>query len=109
MVDLTMTRYYKPGDLNSSPYEPAMGDIVLYRTPRQGRIASETFPAIVIKAHPNDRVDLTVFTTTGVRHIVNVRYSGDDTSENTYGWMPEKQARLPEPVDKAKEVAQASK
>lgn len=94
---------YDPADPNQSPFEPAMGDIVIYRTFRQGLAAAETFPAIIIRTHDGDRCDLTVFTTTGVRYVMGVRYSGEDTSENTWCWLPQKEARTP--VDKSEKRA----
>lgn len=91
-----MSRYYTPGDPNSSPYDPAMGDIVVYR-----QTSRESFPAIVVRAFENDRVDLTVFSTTGVRYVMGVPYSGTDTAAHTWGWLPEK---TPRPIQAA-EVA----
>jgi hypothetical protein len=86
---------YDPADLNQSPFEPAMGDIVIYRTFKIGLTTAETFPAIIVRKYENDRCDLTVFTTTGVRYVMGVAYSGDDESQNTWGWLPEKEAREP--------------
>ena len=77
---------YKVGDVNSSPIEPTMTDIVIYRHLKRGHSAPEVFPAIVVRAYENDVCDLTVFSNTGVRYINNVKYSGDDEKENTWGW-----------------------
>lgn len=64
-----------------------MPDIVIYRTHRQKHFNPEVFPAIVTKTYDDDDYcDLTVFTTTGTRYVNRVRYSGDDESENTWGW-----------------------
>lgn len=92
---------YDPADLNQSPFEPAMGDIVIYRSFKRGLAPAETFPAIVVRKNENDRCDLTVFSTTGVRYVMDVRYSGNDNTENTWGWLPEKEPRIPQPVDKS--------
>lgn len=90
-----MTKYYIPGDPNSSPYEPTMGEIVIYRQHRQGLAQAEHYPAIIIKAYPDDRADLWVFSPVGVRYVASVRYSGDNESQHSYGWMPE---RIKRPV-----------
>lgn len=106
---------YDPADLNQSPFEPAMGDIVIYRTFRKGLAAAETFPAIIVRKHEDDRCDLTVFSTTGVRYVMGVRYSGDDNSDNSWGWLPEKEARQPvsttkqeKPVDSGKKLVKTA-
>lgn len=84
-----MAKHYIPGDPSSSPYEPYMGAIVVYRQSRIGRTQRESFPAIIVRKHDDDRCDLTVFTTMGVRHIMNVPFSADDNGDNTWGWLPE--------------------
>ena len=98
---------YDPSDPNQSKFEPAMGDIVIYRTFRKGHEMAECFPAIVVRTYKDDKCDLTVFSATGVRYVMSVRYSGDDNSENTWGWLPEKEARTPiaKPIDKSKTQA----
>lgn len=93
------SKTYDPADPNQSPFDPAMGDIVLYRAFKVGLAPAETFPAIIVRSYPDDRCDLTVFSSTGVRYVMNVRYSGDDNSDNTWGWLPQKEARTPTPVE----------
>ena len=89
--------YYRPGDSSSSPFEPAMGDIVLYRTFKKGAAQAETFPAIIVRTYSGDKCDLTVFSSTGVRYVLSVRFSSDDQTENTWGWLPEKVVRETDP------------
>jgi len=88
-----MPKLYIPGDPNSSPYDPQMGDIVIYREFRRGHTNPEHYPAIIVRAHKDDRADLHVFAPFGQHFVTNVRYSSDDTTENTYGWLPEKVKR----------------
>lgn len=117
-VDTEAMRYYKPEDPYSSPYEPQMGNIVLYRDTRRGLARPESFPAIIVKSYPDDRCDLVVFTSTGIRHIMRVRYAASDDVDNSYGWLPEQVARpiektpepvkVQKPVDNKSKVAQAS-
>lgn len=93
-----MTKLYDAGNPNCSPYEPAMGHTVIYRTNRQGRSAVERFPAIITKKYENDshdRVDLVVFTSTGPRHDYRVPYSSEEDSERTWCWLPELVEREP--------------
>lgn len=87
-----MSKLHIPGDPNSSPFDPAMGDIVIYRNWLQGKLR-ESFPAIIVKAHSDDMCDLTVFSATGVRYVMRVKFSSDDQTEHTWGWMPEKTPR----------------
>lgn len=94
MVDKKDRIFYNPADPYSSKFDPQMGNIVVYRDLKRGHgDIAESFPAIIVRAHAEDRCDLTVFTTTGVRHIMRVKFSSIDTDENTWGWLPEKQAR----------------
>lgn len=90
--------FYDPADPNSSPFDPAMGDIVLYRVFKTGFQKPESFPAIVVATHPDDKCDLVVFTTTGIRHVMAVRFSSDDEAGNTWYWMPEKEPREVKPA-----------
>ena len=102
---------YKVGDHSSSPYDPAMTDLVIYKTFAQGVASAEAFPAIVVKTLPDDFCDLTVFTNTGVRHIRRVKYSADPESSNCWHWPPKKEARtilkevpVAEPVEDDKPI-----
>lgn len=88
---------YDPHDPNSSPYEPAMGNIVIYRL-KQG----EHYPAIITKAHAGDKVDITVFTTTGLLYRQRVQYSGDESTINTWYWAPAAKERKTVVFDAAK-------
>lgn len=88
-----MQNVYRKGDPTSSPFDPAMGDIVIYRDRRRGLTAAETFPAIITKAHPNDRCDLTVFTPFGVRHIMNIGFNSNMDGENCWFWPAPKVER----------------
>ena len=90
LVDKIPMNYYTPGDPTSSPYEPVMTDLVIYRTGRQ----DESFPAIVVKTYPNDRVDLTVFSTTGLRHIMFVPYNAEVViGHDSWTWAPTRETR----------------
>ena len=67
-----------------------MTDIVIYRTGRR----DETFPAIVVKTYPDDRVDLTVFSTTGIRHATHVPFnSAVEVEGQCWSWPPERRER----------------
>jgi hypothetical protein len=88
-----MQNVYRKGDPSSSPFDPAMGDIVIYRDRRRGLAAAETYPAIIVKSYPNDRCDLTVFTSFGTRHIMNVGFNSSMDGENVWFWPQPKTER----------------
>lgn len=92
-----MPNFYRKGDPTSSPFDPAMGDVVIYRDHKRSG-AVRRFPAIITCTHANDRVDLTVFSDTGVRYVRDVGFHADENHPNSYGWMPAKQARVEQPV-----------
>jgi len=94
-----MPNFYRKGDPTSSPFDPAMGDIVIYRDIKRAG-GQRKFPAIITQALAEDRVNLTVFSDTGVRYVSNVPYNASDSAENTYGWMPEKKARVEQQIAK---------
>jgi len=91
-------RHYIPGDVNNSPYEPAMGHTAIYRHPKHGRATGDISPAIInrvytekelLAAANQDIVNLTVFTSRGIQHVTRVKFSADHDSEGTWDWVPE--------------------
>lgn len=82
---------YDPNDSKSSPYEPVMGDIVIYKT----HIRGQKFPAIVVQTHAGDVCDLSVFTDTGTRHYRRVPFNSDPTAQQCWCWPQEKRERRP--------------
>jgi len=91
---------YDPNDVNSSPYEPIMTDIVVYQKSK-----GEQYPAIVTKTYKGDYCDLTVFTSFGLRYATRVRFCSDVTVDNRYHWAPQKKNRKSVEVKSAKELA----
>lgn len=99
-----MRRFYNPGDPHSSPYDPYMGAIVVYR--QAGSRSRESYPAIIVRVYDDDRADLTVFSTTGVRYLHGVPFHADDSQGHSWGWLPEPVRRpLQAPAEKTTEVA----
>tara|TARA_R110000751_G_scaffold300963_1_gene413063 strand:+ start:41706 stop:42086 length:381 start_codon:yes stop_codon:yes gene_type:complete len=93
MLDNSGGKCYLVGDPTSSPYEPMITDIVIYKNHRQGLGVPETLPAIVVKAYDDDSADLVVFSSIGNRHVMRVRFNSDITIGNSYYWPPAKVAR----------------
>jgi hypothetical protein len=85
---------HNPSDSSSSPYDPTMGDTVIYRPLKANRSGDDAYPAIIMKVNANDRVDLCVFTHVGIQFVRNVPYSGDESSSNTWSWMTPLQDRM---------------
>jgi len=86
-----------------------MAHLVIYRDMKRGHGDSfETWPAIITRTYENDRVDLTVFTTNGIRHVMRVAYNSDDSVDNSWTWpaesvrkplnMPEAEKPVAKPV-----------
>lgn len=92
-VDDVPVKCYVVGESTSSPYEPMIADIVIYKNHRQGLGTPEILPAIVVTAYDDDSVDLVVFSTIGNRHLSRVKFNSDITVGNTYHWTPMKVAR----------------
>lgn len=92
-VDKARRGYYDPRNPFSSPYEPAMGLMVIYRGLRQSKVAPEEFPAVITKKYDGDRCDLTVFTSFGIQHVPRVKFCNDLESENTWHWVADREER----------------
>lgn len=90
LVDKRRMKTHNPADSTSSPYEPTMGDIVIYRTGRR----DESFPAIITRTYPNDTVDLTIFSSTGIRYDMRVPFNAEATvNRASWCWAPERASR----------------
>ena len=85
---MTATKTYNPTDLDSSPYEPMIGSIVLFKSPKNGALGQQIWPAIITAIHEteDDRVSLTVFTTYGPNHVSRIPYSADPTRDGVWFW-----------------------
>ena len=72
-----------------------IGGIILYRPAHATALHGELWPGIITQVHKtaDDRVDLTVFTSSGVIHMTRVPYSGDPTKENVWMWAEQPKRR----------------
>jgi hypothetical protein len=82
-----MSKHYDPSDSSSSPFDPTMGAIVIYKAPRQSlNDVPQSFPAMITNTYPDDRCDLVVFSNIGTRYIRSVPFSSDPESLHSWNW-----------------------
>ena len=86
---MTNQKFYNPADVNSSPYEPMIGSLVIYHAAKATSLYKQLWPGIITNIHntADDRVDITVFSNQGIIHLTRVPFSRDPVKEHVWDWM----------------------